>query len=580
MKCKFSSLQFFLIISQPLLLSSSSIHAQDSMWTKTFGGTNIDVAYAVEELNDEGYIIAGYTRSYGATSGRNLWIFKTDKTGNLIWNKTFGGNSDDEAAAVKQTLDGGFIAAGYTSSFGAGAKDVFVVKTDSLGNELWSRAFGGTSDEEAYALEVLPDGGYLIGCATSSATAGSRDGWLIRLNSSGNSVWDKKIGGLSTDGIRGLQLTSDNSFIITGWTASDGAGALGNAWLVKTDSLGNILFNKNFGGSDADRGLSVQQTADGGYIFTGYTASSGAGNDDLFLVKTDGSGNQTWAKTFGGTGRDYGNVVKQTSDLGYLIAGYTLSFGAGGDDLWIIKTDSTGTQLWNKTFGGTASDVANSMDLTRDGGYVVVGHTLSSGAGVHDAWLLRTVSQTIPVELVSFSVIPDGMDIILNWSTANEVNNYGFEIQKSDNKTNFLTLGFVEGKGTTNEFQHYSWRDKNSNSGIIYYRLKQMDYNGNFKYSDVIEFDSGQINSYTLGQNYPNPFNPVTVICFTLPTAGNVTLTVYNSLGEAVKTLLNTSKEAGYHEVHFTANDLPSGLYFYKLQAGPFTETKKMLLVK
>lgn len=579
MKCKFYSLQFILIISLTLLLSSS-IHAQDSMWTKTFGGTNIDVAYAVEETNDEGYIIAGYTRSYGTTSGRNLWIFKTDKSGNLIWNKTFGGNSDDEGAAVKQTLDGGFIVAGYTSSFGAGAKDVFVVKTDSLGNEVWSRAFGGTSDEEAYALEVLPDGGYLIGCATSSATAGSRDGWLLRLNSSGNSVWDKKIGGLSTDGIRDLKLTSDNSIIITGWTASDGAGALGNAWLVKTDSLGNILFNKNFGGTDADRGLSVQQTSDGGYILTGYTASSGAGNDDLFLVKTDGSGNQTWAKTFGGTGRDYGNAVKQTSDGGYLIAGYTLTFGAGGDDLWIVKTDSTGTQLWNKTFGGTASDVAYSMDLTADGGYVIVGHTLSSGAGVHDAWLLRTMTETIPVELVSFSAISNGTDINLNWATATEVNNYGFEIQRSSDKTNFKTMGFIEGKGTTNEYQNYSWRDKNPNPGINNYRLKQIDINGIFKYSDVIQIDSKPIDSYKLGQNYPNPFNPSTVIRFGLPFSGKVNLTVYNSMGEVVKTLINTSMETGYHEVHFNAENLPSGLYFYKLQAGTFTQTKKMLLIK
>lgn len=579
MKCKFYSLQFILIISLTLLLSSS-IYAQDSMWTKTFGGTNIDVAYAVEETNDEGYIIAGYTRSYGTTSGRNLWIFKTDKSGNLIWNKTFGGNSDDEGAAVKQTLDGGFIVAGYTSSFGAGAKDVFVVKTDSLGNELWSRFFGGTSDEEAYGLEVLPDGGYLIGCATSSSTAGSRDGWLLRLNSSGNSVWDKKIGGLSTDGIRDLKLTSDNSIIITGWTASDGAGALGNAWLVKTDSLGNILFNKNFGGTDADRGLSVQQTSDGGYILTGYTASSGAGNDDLFLVKTDGSGNQTWAKTFGGTGRDYGNAVKQTSDGGYLIAGYTLSFGAGGDDLWIVKTDSTGTQLWNKTFGGTASDVAYSMDLTADGGYVIVGHTLSSGAGVHDAWLLRTMTETIPVELVSFSAISNGTDINLNWATATEVNNHGFEIQRSRDKTNFNTVGFIEGKGTTNEYQNYSWKDKNPNPGINNYRLKQIDINGIFKYSDVIEIDSKPIDSYRLGQNYPNPFNPSTVIRFGLPFSGKVNLTVYNSMGEVVKTLINTSMETGYHEVHFNAENLPSGLYFYKLQAGTFTQTKKMLLIK
>ncbi|MCK6606345.1 MAG: T9SS type A sorting domain-containing protein [Ignavibacteriaceae bacterium] len=578
MKHGLCSFQNMIIISLALFLSPFS-NAQDSMWTRTFGGTNIDVAYAVEETNDEGYIIAGYTRSYGTASGRNLWLFKTDKAGNLLWNQTFGGNSDDEAAAVKQTPDGGFIAAGYTASSGSG-KDVYIVKTDSGGNHIWSRTYGGTSDEEAYAVEVLPDGGYIVGCATSSFGAGSRDGWLIRLDASGNSLWTKTLGGLSTDGIRGLQRTSDNCFIITGWTASDGAGILGNAWLVKTDSLGNILFNKNFGGSDADRGLSVQQTSDGGYILTGYTASTGAGLDDLYLIRTDASGNQLWIKTFGGTGRDYGNAVKQTADGGFLVAGYTLSYGAGGDDLWLVKTDSAGTLLWQKTYGGTASDVAYSMDLTSDGGYVVVGHTLSSGAGVHDAWLLRTVTQIIPVELVSFTAYRTGGRVILNWTTASEVNNSGFEIQRSTDKTDFTSIGFVPGKGTATEHQSYSCSDHNAAQGINYYRLKQIDYSGSFEYSGVIEVAPTNIGTFELKQNFPNPFNPSTVINFSLPATSLVSLKIFDASGNEVALLVNEVKPEGNYQVVFNAASLPSGVYFCKLQAGVFFETKKLLLIK
>ena len=579
MKREHHFLQFYLTLILSFLISPL-LHSQDSMWTKTFGGTNIDAAYAIEETGDEGYIIAGYTRSYGTASGRNLWLFRTAKNGDLIWNKTFGGNSDDEAAAGKQTLDGGFIAAGYTSSFGAGAKDVFVVRTDSAGNEVWSRAFGGTSDEEAYALEVLPDGGFIIACATSSATAGSRDGWLIRLTSAGNILWDKKFGGLSTDGFRGLQRTSDNGFILTGWTASDGAGVLGNAWLVKTDSSGNILFNKNFGGSDADRGLSVQQTADGGYILTGYTASTGAGLDDMYLIRTDASGNLVWAKTFGSTGRDYGNAVKQTADGGFLIAGYTLSYGAGSEDLWLVKTDNAGNQLWHKTYGGTAADVANSMDLTTDGGYVVVGYTLSSGAGVHDAWLLRTVPSVVPVELVSFSANGTEEGMLLEWTTASEVNNQGFEIQRSGDMISFVALDFVHGKGTTTVGQNYSYLDKSPANRIKYYRLKQIDLNGDFQYSGVIEWSGSPVGSYSLGQNYPNPFNPSTVISYTLPATGFVELKVFNSKGELVRILVRSVVQAGENSVEFDASGLPSGAYFYRLESNGIALSGKMLLLK
>ncbi len=515
------------VASCPLLL------AQDSLWSKTFGGTNIDVAYSVKETSDDGYIIAGYTRSFGTISGRNLWLFRTDKSGNLLWNKTFGGNSDDEAAAVKQTSDGGFIAVGYTSSFGAGAKDVYVVRTDSAGNELWSKTFGGASDEEAYALDVMPDGGCVVGCATSSSGAGSRDGWLIRLNSQGNTIWTKTLGGLSTDGIRGVQRTSDNGFIITGWTASDGSGVLGNAWLVKTDSLGNIIFNKNFGGSDADRGLSVQQTADGGYILTGYTASSGAGLDDLFLVRTDGAGNQVWAKTFGGTGRDYGNAVIQMADGNFMVAGYTLSFGAGSDDLWLLKIDITGNMLWQKTFGGTASDVAYSMDLTSDGGYVIAGHTLSSGAGLHDAWLLRKIVEVVPVELVSFSAKLQGENIQLEWQTASETNNRGWEIQQLEGNE-FIPIGFVEGAGNSTDQRKYYFLHKATLSKPNYYRLKQLDFDGSFSFSSVIESNGASLSEHIVLSNYPNPFNPGTTISYRIVSSGFLTITVFDVMGSKI----------------------------------------------
>jgi hypothetical protein len=369
-----------------------------TLWTRTFGGSNIDVGYFVQQTTDGGYIITGYTRSYGSMSGHNVWLIKTDPSGNQEWNNAFGGNADDEGYSVQQTTDGGYVIAGFTKSSGAGAKDVLLIKTDTSGNTVWSRTFGGTSDEEGYSVLQTTDGGYLVAGATSSFGAGSRDVWLIKTDASGNEQWRRTLGGLSSDGARCVQQTSDGGYIITGWTYSYGPGAVGNAWLVKTDTSGNAVWNRAFGGTDVDRGYCVQQTTDGGYILTGYTASSGAGLDDMWLIKTDSLGNAAWTRTYGGSGRDYGNAVQQTTDGGYIIAGYTLSFGSGGDDVWLVKTDPNGNQAWSATYGGSASDVAYSVKQTSDGGYIITGHTLSYGAGVHDVWLIRIAPEATAVD--------------------------------------------------------------------------------------------------------------------------------------------------------------------------------------
>jgi hypothetical protein len=360
-------------------------------WNCTYGGSNYDEGRTVQQTTDGGYIITGRTSSYGA-GGYDIWLIKTDSNGIKVWDKTFGGEKDDVGNFVQQTTDGGYIITGFTHSFSVGGYDVWLLKTDSNGSIEFNTTFGGTNFEEGFCVQQTTDGGYIITGRTSSFSSGDYNVYLIKTDSYGNEEWNKTFGGPLYDYGYFVQQTTDGGYIITGFC---GSGHF-DVWLIKTDSNGNEDWSKIFGGTAADGGYSVKQTADGGYIVIGTTSSYGAGGSDAWLIKTDSKGDKEWDKTFGGTDLDIGFSVQLTIDGGYIIVGYILTYSTGNYDVWLFKTDSDGNKTWDKTFGKSDLDFGHYVEQTSEGGYIITGRTGSYDTGGGDVWLIKIETENYP----------------------------------------------------------------------------------------------------------------------------------------------------------------------------------------
>jgi hypothetical protein len=347
------------------------------LWSRTYGGASNDEGKSVQQTSDGGYIIVGYTTSMG-TGGTDVYLIKTNPNGDILWAKTYGGISDDEGKSVQQTSDGGYIIAGSTSSFGAGESNVYVVKTNTSGDTLWTKTYGGTDYAYGESIQEISDGGYII-----TGSEGSNV-YLIKITTTGETLWSRTFGGTKFSVGYSIQQTSDGGYIIAGSIGE----AVPDVYLLKTDAEGDTIWTKTISGISYDCGYSVRQTSDGGYIITGMTISD-RGWIDIYLIKTDKYGSVSWTRVYGGTDRDVGLAVREDFDGGYIIAGYTESFGAGMSDVYLVKTDENGETIWTKTFGGIDCDFGYSVQSTSDGGFVIVGGTQSFGAGFYDVYFIK-----------------------------------------------------------------------------------------------------------------------------------------------------------------------------------------------
>jgi hypothetical protein len=275
----------------------------------------------------------------------------------------------------------------------------------------------------------------------------------------------------------------------------------------------------------------------------------------------------------------YSDSIYTTGTTYLLVVKYQFNPDVADDSvfLFINPAISTTEPSPNLKNGASANnDPANIGGVyIRQGGSSLASNLSLDGIRIGTAW-----TEVVPVELTSFTSAVDGNNVILNWSTASELNNQGFEIQSSAQGNEFATVGFVNGNGTTTEAKNYRFVDKNLAAGNYTYRLKQVDFDGTFTYSDELDVDVTALVQFELAQNYPNPFNPSTTIKFSIPLSSNVSLKIFNTLGQEVSTLINQNMESGTHTINFDASQLNSGIYFYRLDAGSYSEVRKMTLIK
>lgn len=384
-----------LLLLTILIPALSLSQPPDSLWSRTYGGSSYEKCSSAQQTADGGYVLTGDTYTL-ASGSDDFWLVKIDANGDSLWCKAFGGTDWEGCNSVQQTTDGGYILAGYTQSFGAGYCDFWLVKTDADGDSLWSRTFGGSYNEECRSVQQTSDGGYILAGHTQSFTAGEEGIWLVKTNINGDSLWSRVYCLSDGDRCYSIQQTANGGYVLGGMICNLDTG-LWDYLLVKTDSNGDSLWSRTYGGPDADHCFTVKQTFDGGYVLAGYTSSFGAENHDIWLVKTDANGDSLWSRTYGGINRDECRSVQQTADGGYILGGHTYDLETSNWDFWLVRVDVNGEFLWDRTYGGAENDFCYTVLQTSDSGYALAGGTFSFGAGDYDFWFIKTGPEGTPV---------------------------------------------------------------------------------------------------------------------------------------------------------------------------------------
>jgi hypothetical protein len=387
--CKQSRLLATVIVIGLMWAGRLSAQGPDSLWHRTHGGSSAEHGYSVYPVSGGGFVFAGWTQSFGA-GGDDIYLVRTDANGDSLLQRAYGGGDTEFGRSVRQTSDGGFIIAGSTKSFGGGDFDVYLVKTDVQGDTSWTRCHGLIEgDDHGYSVRQAADGGYFIAGSTYSFGQGDSDGYLVRTDSQGNMLWDHNYGSAGNDYFEWMEIDTDGGCILVGATyvATPPGWEI---WVVRTKASGDTLWSRTFGGTMTDYGHAGIQTDDGGFVAVG-TVETAAMGYQAHLIKLHSDGSLDWRRYYGGTDSDLGYCVKQIlPDQGYIISGFTESYGAGDWDVYLIRTYADGDTMWTATYGDSLREWGREIHELADGGYVIGGTTRSYGAGSDDMYLIRT----------------------------------------------------------------------------------------------------------------------------------------------------------------------------------------------
>ena len=514
---------------------------------------NDDHAVSIIQKKDGKFMALCVTNSNnGDVSGNHgvmtndIWIADLDSLFNLIGSSTYGGTSTDDAACLIKTLDGNYLfVATVTSTNGDvtgnhGIYDIWAVKINPARTILWSKTIGGSIADNATCVVASLDSGFVVSGFTSSNNGdiggnhgGTNDGLLVKIDKNGNIIWSKCHGGTKSDVLNSVVATDDSCFIAFGYTYSNDGDVRGNhvnnlgtyasdAWLLKVDKNGDTLWSKCYGGTKNEIMYGMSKTFDNGFIVCGNTTSNdgdvsgnhNTSNNDGWVLKVNSFGDKEWQRCIGGTDEDNLFTIIQTADSNYLCANESWSTNGdllgtvnkGYNDLFIVKLSKTGSILSKALFGGSRYEQCFSLIQTRSNDYVfagsaksndgdVVGNHLASIGGkmtvTNDAWigLLHNPIVGLPIELISFQVKQKKDKIEIYWSTASEISNSYFTIEKSIDGYGYQEIGQVSGAGNSNQILDYSFFDTNPSVGISYYRLSQTDYNGDSQIFSPVSID-------------------------------------------------------------------------------------------